>query len=408
MNTFDINKIRADFPVLSRQINNRPLVYFDNAATTQKPLEVIERVNRYYEWENANIHRGAHFLANEATGFYEAAREKVAESINAKFPHEIIFTKGTTDSINLVAFSFSERYLNENDEVLISAMEHHANIVPWQMACERKKARLKVLPMDKNGVLELEKLPELLTEKTKIVAITHISNVLGTVNPVKEIIEAAHQRNIPVLVDGAQSFPHQKIDVQELDCDFFCFSGHKTYAPMGIGVLYGKELLLNEIPPYQGGGEMIKKVTFEKTVYNELPFKFEAGTPDVGGVLGLHAAIDYMESIGLEQIEKRERHLLSYATQALEQLDYIEFIGKSPEKSGLISFVMKNIHPYDAGTILDQLGFAVRTGHLCAEPILDFFGINSVIRASFAFYNTEEEIDSFVEALERVRKMLVA
>lgn len=408
MNTFDINKIRADFPVLSRQINNRPLVYFDNAATTQKPLEVIERVNRYYEWENANIHRGAHFLANEATGFYEAAREKVAESINAKFPHEIIFTKGTTDSINLVAFSFSERYLNENDEILISAMEHHANIVPWQMACERKKARLKVLPMDKNGVLELEKLPELLTEKTKIVAITHISNVLGTVNPVKEIIEAAHQRNIPVLVDGAQSFPHQKIDVQELDCDFFCFSGHKTYAPMGIGVLYGKELLLNEIPPYQGGGEMIKKVTFEKTVYNELPFKFEAGTPDVGGVLGLHAAIDYMESIGLEQIEKRERHLLSYATQALEQLDYIEFIGKSPEKSGLISFVMKNIHPYDAGTILDQLGFAVRTGHLCAEPILDFFGINSVIRASFAFYNTEEEIDSFVEALERVRKMLVA
>ncbi|MDR0364432.1 MAG: cysteine desulfurase [Bacteroidales bacterium] len=407
MKDFDISKIRSDFPILSRQVHNRPIVYFDNAATTQKPIDIIERVNRYYEWENANIHRGAHFLANEATEFYEAGRSKVAEFINAKHAREIIFTRGTTESINLVAFSFSERYLLEGDEVVITAMEHHANIVPWQMACERKKAKLKVLPMDKNGILEIEKLPELLTERTKIVAVTHISNVLGTINPIKNIIETAHQQNIPVLIDGAQSVPHQKVDVQALDCDFFCFSGHKMYAPMGIGVLYGKEHYLNEIPPYQGGGEMIRKVTFEKTTYNDLPFKFEAGTPDVGGVLALHAAIDYMENIGLEQIAKTEHDLLKHATEKLQQLDYIEIIGNAPDKSGLISFLMKDIHPYDAGTILDQLGFAVRTGHHCAEPIMDFFNITSTIRISFSFYNTTKEIDNFIVALERVRTMLL-
>ena len=398
--------LRSDFPVLSRQVHGKPLIYFDSAATTQKPRVVIEREKQYYEQENANIHRAAHFLANEATAFYEEGRKCVAKFINARHPHEVIFTRGTTESINLIAFAFAERFLRKNDEVVISTMEHHANIVPWQMACERKKAHLKVIPMNEKGELQLETLPELLNQKTKIVAITHVSNVLGTVNPVKEIIEKAHLRNIPVLVDGAQAVPHQKVDVQEMDCDFYCFSGHKMYAPMGIGVLYGKEQWLNEIPPYQGGGEMIKKVSFAKTTYNELPYKFEAGTPNVPGVLGLHTTIDYMENIGLENIAKYEKYLCEYAEKQLLALDGIKLIGTAQHKTGVVSFVMDGVHPYDAGTILDHLGIAVRTGHHCAEPVVDFFGLISIIRASFAFYNTKEEIDAFVDALKKVKNML--
>jgi len=403
---FTDNNCRSDFPVLSRKVHGKPLIYFDSAATTQKPRVVIEREKQYYEQENANIHRAAHFLANEATAFYEEGRKRVADFINAQHPHEIIFTRGTTESINLIAFSFAERFLRKNDEVVISAMEHHANIVPWQMACERKKAHLKVIPMDEKGELQLETLPELLNQKTKIVAITHVSNVLGTVNPVKEIIEKAHLRNIPVLVDGAQAVPHQKVDVQEMDCDFYCFSGHKMYAPMGIGVLYGKEQWLNEIPPYQGGGEMIKKVSFAKTTYNELPYKFEAGTPNVPGVLGLHTAIDYMENIGLDNIAQYEKYLCEYAEKQLLALGFVKLIGTAQHKTGVVSFVMDGVHPYDAGTILDHLGVAVRTGHHCAEPVADFFGLTSIIRASFAFYNTKEEIDAFVNALKKVKNML--
>jgi len=398
--------LRSDFPVLSRQVHGKPLIYFDSAATTQKPRVVIEREKQYYEQENANIHRAAHFLANEATAFYEEGRKRIADFINARHPHEVIFTRGTTESINLIAFSFAERFLRKNDEVVISAMEHHANIVPWQMACERKKAHLKVIPMNEKGELLLETLPELLNQKTKIVAITHVSNVLGSVNPVKEIIEKAHLRNIPVLVDGAQAVPHQKVDVQEMDCDFYCFSGHKMYAPMGIGVLYGKEQWLNEIPPYQGGGEMIKKVSFAKTTYNELPYKFEAGTPNVPGVLGLHAAIDYMENIGLDNIAKYEKELCDYAEKQLLALGFVKLIGTARHKTGVVSFVMDGVHPYDAGTILDHLGVAVRTGHHCAEPVADFFGLTSIIRASFAFYNTKEEIDNFIAALKKVKQML--
>ena len=401
-----LEQIRSDFPVLSREVYGKPLIYFDNAATTQKPQAVIEREKQYYEQENANIHRAAHFLANEATTFYEDGRKRIAEFINAKHPHEIIFTRGTTESINLIAFSFAERFLRKNDEVVISAMEHHANIVPWQMACERKKAHLKVIPMNKNGELQLETLPELFNQKTKIVAITHVSNVLGTVNPVKEIIEKAHLRNIPVLIDGAQSAPHQKIDVQELDCDFFCFSGHKMYAPMGIGVLYGKERLLNEMPPYQGGGEMIQKVTFAKTTYNELPYKFEAGTPNVPGVLGLHAAVDYLKNIGFHNIAQYEKELCNYAEKQLLALGFIKLIGTAQHKTGVVSFIMDGVHPYDAGTILDRMGVAIRTGHHCAEPVVDFFGLTSVIRASFAFYNTKKEIDIFISALQKVKQMM--
>lgn len=406
MNNFDVNKIRADFPILSREIHNRPFIYFDNAATTQKPQAVIDRVSRYYELENANIHRGAHFLANEATGYYEAARQRIADFINAKYSHEVIFTKGTTESINLVAFSFCERFLNEGDEIIISSMEHHANIVPWQMACERKKAHLKVLPMGEDGVLLIDRLQGLLTERTRIIALSHISNVLGTINPIKRIIDIAHRENIPVLVDAAQSVPHQKIDVQELGCDFLCFSGHKMYAPMGIGVLYAKEHFLNEMPPYQGGGEMISKVTFSKTTYNDLPFKFEAGTPDVGGALGLHAAIDYLEKVGFDKIQTQETLLLNYATQKLQDFGDVRIIGTAKDKSGLISFLLRDIHPYDAGTLLDQLGIAIRTGHHCADPIMDFFDVTGTMRISFSFYNTMEEIDSFINALGKVREIL--
>jgi cysteine desulfurase / selenocysteine lyase len=404
--TFDINKIRGDFPALHQLVYKRSLVYLDNAATTQKPKVVVDTLLDYYNRQNSNIHRGVHYLSQQATVAYEDARYEVQKFINAAYSHEIIFTHGTTESINLVASSFSKKFLNQGDEIIISAMEHHSNIVPWQLACEEKQAALKVIPFNDAGELDIDVFETLLTDKTKLVAVTHISNALGTVNPIKEIIEIAHKRNIPVLIDGAQAVPHMKIDVQQLDCDFYCFSGHKMYAPMGVGVLYGKENWLNELPPYQGGGEMIKDVTFEKTTYNELPFKFEAGTPNVGDVLGLAAAIKYLNALGLENIHTYEASLMDYATAKLLEIDGLRIIGTAREKAGVISFLVGSIHPYDMGTILDKLGIAVRTGHHCAQPIMDIYGIAGIVRASFAMYNTMEEIDVLIEGVKKAKLML--
>lgn len=403
--SIDTNLLRKEFPVLDQEINKHKLVYFDNAATTQKPLQVIERINKYYSLENSNIHRGAHYLSQKATEAYENARKNIQSFLNAQNSNEIIFTRGTTEAVNLVASSFSKTFLGPDDEVIISAMEHHSNIVPWQMACENSGAILKVIPMNNDGELLIDEFKKLLSDKTKIIAITHVSNSLGTVNPVKEIISLAHERNIPVLIDGAQSAPHTKVDVQDLDCDFFCMSGHKMYGPMGVGVLYGKESWLDKMQPYQGGGEMIKEVTFEKTIYNELPFKFEAGTPNVAGVLGLDAAVDFINNTGIDKIAAHENYLLNYAIEKLSKLDELRFIGQSEVRASLISFVFNDIHPYDAGTILDKLGIAIRTGHHCAQPVMDFFNIPGTIRASFAVYNTTEEIDVFISALKRVRDM---
>ena len=403
--SIDTNLLRKEFPVLDQEINKHKLVYFDNAATTQKPLQVIERINKYYSLENSNIHRGAHYLSQKATEAYENARKNIQSFLNAQNSNEIIFTRGTTEAVNLVASSFSKTFLGQDDEVVISAMEHHSNIVPWQMACENSGAILKVIPMNYDGELLIDDFKKLLSDKTKIIAITHVSNSLGTVNPVKEIIALAHERNIPVLIDGAQSAPHTKVDVQDLDCDFFCMSGHKMYGPMGVGVLYGKESWLDKMQPYQGGGEMIKEVTFEKTTYNELPFKFEAGTPNVAGVLGLDAAVDFINNTGIDKIAAHENYLLNYAIEKLSKLDELRFIGQSEIRASLISFVFNDIHPYDAGTILDKLGIAIRTGHHCAQPVMDFFNIPGTIRASFAVYNSTEEIDVFISALKRVRDM---
>lgn len=397
---------RTDFKILNQKVHGKPLIYFDNAATTQKPQIVIDAITNYYETINSNIHRGVHSLSQLATDQFELSRKKVQAYINAKHHHEVIFTRGTTESINLIASSFGEVFLNEEDEVLVSEMEHHANIVPWQMICEKNGAKLKVIPFDYNGVLQVELLDQLITSKTKIIAITHISNVLGTINPIKMIIEKAHSKGIPVMVDGAQAVSHAKVDVQELDCDFYCFSGHKMYAPMGIGVMYGKEEWLNKIPPYQGGGEMISQVTFEKTTFNELPFKFEAGTPGVGDVIGLMKAIDYIENIGLEKIASYENELLDYAMNQLNEIPDIHFYGLSPEKVAVISFNIGTIHPYDVGVILDHLGIAVRTGHHCAQPIMQKFGIPGTIRASFALYNTKEEIDTFIKGVKQAQNML--
>ncbi|MDD5464713.1 MAG: cysteine desulfurase, partial [Candidatus Moranbacteria bacterium] len=374
--------------------------------TTQKPECVIETLKNYYEKQNSNIHRGVHYLSQQATTAYENARKTVQKFINAERSQEIIFTRGTTESINLVASSFAKKFLNAGDEVLISAMEHHSNIVPWQIACEEKNAKLKVIPFDENGELMMDAFENLLTEKVKIIAVTHISNALGTVNPVKEIIRQAHNKDIPVLVDGAQALPHMKIDVQELDCDFYCFSGHKVYAPMGVGVLYGKEKWLEELPPYQGGGEMIKEVTFEKTTYNELPFKFEAGTPNVGDGLGLETALNYLTDLGLENIFKYEDELLAYANKKLAEIEGLRFIGNAKEKKGVASFIAGKIHPYDMGTILDKLGIAVRTGHHCAQPVMDHFKIPGTVRASFALYNTKEEVDVLIEGIKKTKVML--
>jgi len=397
---------RDDFPILNRTINNHRLVYFDNAATTQKPQAVIDALSFYYTHFNSNIHRGVHGLSQEATALFEEAREHIRKYINAASNQEIIFTRGTTESINLVAASFGKRFINENDEVIISEMEHHSNIVPWQLVCEEKKAKLKVLPINDMGELCMDLFDELLSEKTKIVAITHTSNTLGTINPLSVIIDKAHQKNIPVLIDGAQAMSHEKIDVQALDCDFFAFSGHKMYAPMGIGVLYGKEKWLNAMPPYQGGGEMVHQVSFAKTSYNELPYKFEAGTPSVGDVAGLKAAIEYIENVGIGKISAYQHELHHYAHHKLVQMGDIDFYGVSPHKSAIISFNLKNIHPFDVGAILDQLGIAVRTGHHCTQPIMTKFGIAGTVRASFAFYNTFEEIDLFVEAVKKAKQML--
>jgi len=403
----DIAKVRADFPLLDTKVYGKNLVYLDNGATTQKPLSVLSAVEEYYTEYNSNVHRGVHLLSQKATSAYEESRKKVAAYINAAHSYEVIFTKGTTDAINLVASSFGRKYLNAGDSILISAMEHHSNIVPWQMICEERGATLKIIPMDKNGVLQLDLLPSLLDDKVKLVSFTYVSNSLGTINPVKEIIRQAHEKNIPVMIDAAQAIQHIPVDVQALDVDFIAFSGHKIYAPMGIGVLYGKEKWLNDMPPYQGGGDMIKTVTFEKTVYNELPYKFEAGTPDVSGAIGLGAAIDYVNSIGLDAIQVAEHELLSYGLKKLAEIEGIHFIGNAADRSGVISFLLEGIHPYDLGELLDKQGIAIRTGHHCTEPVMDFFGIPGTCRASFAFYNTKEEIDLLVAGIKRAAAILI-
>ena len=398
---------RADFPILNELVYGKPLVYLDNAATTQKPQVVIDALNDYYLHINSNIHRGVHCLSQQATNEFERAREIVRQYIHAATTQEVIFTRGATESINLVAASFGRTYLQPGDEVIVSEMEHHSNIVPWQLACEAHGAKLKVLPFNAQGELIISELEALITERTKIVAVAHVSNSLGTVNPIAEIIRIAHQHDVPVLIDGAQAVAHCPVDVQALDCDFYCFSGHKMYAPMGIGVMYGKTQWLNEMQPYQGGGEMIKDVTFEKTTYNELPFKFEAGTPSVGDVIGLRTAIEYIQSIGLEKIAAYEQELLTYTTEKLSKIDGMRFIGEAAQKTGVISFLVGNIHPYDMGVLLDHQGIAVRTGHHCTQPIMTHFGIPGTVRASFALYNTFEEADKLVEAVVKAKNMLM-
>ena len=402
---FDIQKIRADFPILSQTVNGKPLVYFDNGATSQKPQVVIDAIATYYQEINANIHRGVHTLSQLATNAYEESRLKIQNHINAQFAHEVLFTSGTTHSVNLVANGFAS-ILKAGDEVLVSALEHHSNIVPWQMLCERTGAVLKVIPMNEKGELVMEKFDQLLSDKTKIVTVNHISNALGTINPIKYMIDKAHQFGAAVFIDGAQAVPHLKPNVQELDCDFYAFSGHKLCGPTGTGILYGKEAWLNKLPPYQGGGEMIKEVTFEKTTYAELPHKFEAGTPNIAGGIVLGTAVDYMNSVGFDNIQKQELELLTYATEQLLAIEGLKIYGTAEAKTSVISFNIDGIHPYDIGTIVDKLGIAVRTGHHCAQPIMQFFEIPGTIRASFSFYNTKEEIDIFVSAINRAIIML--
>ncbi len=402
---FDIQKVRADFPILSQQINGKPLVYFDNGATSQKPQIVIDAISKYYQTINANIHRGVHTLSQLATDAYEASRKKVQNHINAKLLHEVIFTSGTTHGINIIASGFA-CIVKPGDEVVVSGLEHHSNIVPWQMLCERTGAILKVIPIDQNGELLLAEFDQLLSEKTKIVAVNHISNALGVINPIAYIIEKAHQVGAAVLIDGAQAVPHLKPDVQQLDCDFYVFSGHKMCGPTGVGILYGKEAWLNKLPPYQGGGEMIKEVTFAKTTYADLPHKFEAGTPNIEAGIVLGTAIDYLNSVGFENIARQEKELLDYATGQLSEIDGLKIFGNTKQKTSVISFNIDGIHPYDIGTIVDKQGIAVRTGHHCAQPIMEFFCIPGTVRASFAFYNTKEEIDAMVAAVKKAKQML--
>ena len=406
MTEYDIHSIRNDFPILRSLVNGKPLVYLDNGASSQKPQSVIDAIDHYYTSQNSNIHRGVHHLSQIATDAYEVTRRKLRAFINAAHEHEVIITKGTTDSINLVASSYGNSFINEGDEVIISEMEHHSNIVPWQMICETKGAVLKVVPINDAGELDMDAYRDMLNERVKIVSVTYISNTLGTVNPVKEIIDLAHQYQIPVLLDAAQAIHHTIIDVQELDVDFLAFSGHKMYGPTGVGVLYGKEELLNKMPPYQGGGDMIKDVTFEKTTYNELPFKFEAGTPNIEAGITLAFAIDYINSIGLEKIAQYEHELLEYATSRLEAIDGLKIIGTAKNKSGVISFIVEDIHPYDIGVILDKLGIAVRTGHHCTQPLMARYNIPGTVRASFGLYNTKEEIDVLVAGVKRAVTML--
>jgi cysteine desulfurase/selenocysteine lyase len=399
--------LRNDFPTLKRKVNGKDLVYFDNGATAQTPSSVIDRVRDYYENENSNIHRGVHTLSQEATSAYEDARKKIKQYINASLEEEVLFTKGTTDGINLVANGFSRGILQEGDEIVISCMEHHSNIVPWQMACDYNGAVLKVIPINDKGELLLEEFKDLLSDKTKLVAITHISNTLGTINPVKELVDASHALGIPVLLDGAQSIQHMKVDVQELDCEFYAFSGHKMFGPTGIGILFGKKEWLEKLPPYQGGGDMIKTVSFEKTTYNDLPHRFEAGTPNIAGGIGLGSAVDYLNELDWESIKVHEDELLEYATEKILEIEGIRIIGTAKQKVGILSFVHETAHHYDIGTILDQLGVAIRTGHHCTEPLMKRYSVTGTARVSFAFYNTKEEVDIFIAALKRALNMLI-
>lgn len=405
MNMIDVEKIRKDFPILGREVYGKPLVYLDNAATTQKPQCVIDSISEAYCNVNANVHRGIHFLSQQATDMMEAARDKVRGFIGAGSTEEIIFTRGTTESINLLASSFAQAFLKEGDEVIISGMEHHSNIVPWQIQAGRYGFKIKTIPVTDRGELDMDAFRALFNQRTKLVSITHVSNVLGSVNPVSEIIGIAHSHGVPVAVDGAQSVPHISVNVQELGTDFYAFSGHKIYGPTGIGVLYGRKELLEQMPPYQGGGEMIKRVTFDKTTYNELPYKFEAGTPDYVGSIALASALDYVQAIGMDEIARYETDLCTYAVERLGEIPGIRFIGNPEHRSGVVSFLVGSIHPSDMGTLLDRLGIAVRTGHHCAEPLMDRFGIPGTVRASFSFYNTRAEIDTLIAGIERVRGM---
>jgi cysteine desulfurase / selenocysteine lyase len=403
---YDLQKIRPEFPILRQRVNNRPLVYLDNAATTQKPRVVIDAITRYYESGNANIHRGVHYLSQHATQEYEASRETVRRFLNAGDASEIVFVRGATEGINLVAQTLGRTHVRAGDEVLITAMEHHSNIVPWQILCGEKGARLRVAPINDAGELILDEFTHLLGPRTKIVAVPHVSNALGTINPLHRMVELAHGHNAAVVVDGAQAVPHLPVNVRGLDCDFYVFSGHKVYGPTGIGVLYGKAALLDAMPPYQSGGDMIRSVTFEKTTYNKIPYKFEAGTPDISGVIGLGAAINYVNEVGLDRIEIHEQDLLGYATESLSAIPGVRLIGTAKEKASVLSFVMDGIHPHDIGTILDEEGIAIRTGHHCAQPVMDRFGVPATARASLGLYNTREEIDSLVKGIERVREVL--
>ena len=402
---FDINQIRNDFPILGRKVYDRPLVYLDNAATTQKPRSVVEAITEEYYNVNANVHRGVHYLSQQATDLHEGAREKVRQFINARATSEIIFTRGTTESLNLVASSFCDEFMQEGDEVIVSVMEHHSNIVPWQLQAAKRGISIRVIPMTDEGELKMDEYEKLFTERTKIVSVTHVSNVLGTVNPVEEIVRIAHEHGVPVMVDGAQSAPHFAVDVQAMDCDFFAFSGHKMYGPTGVGVLYGKEDWLDRLPPYQGGGEMIESVSFEKTVFERLPFKFEAGTPDYVATHGLAKAIDYITALGMDNIQKHEQELTRYAMRRLAEVEGLRVFGTSERKDAVVSFLVGDIHHLDMGTLLDRLGIAVRTGHHCAQPLMLRLGIQGTVRASFALYNTKEEIDTLVDGIKRVSKM---
>jgi cysteine desulfurase / selenocysteine lyase len=402
---FDVRKVRTDFPILSREIHGRPLVYLDNAATTQKPQAVIDAMSHYYASDNANIHRGVHLLSESATEAYEAARRTVQHFLHAEDRSEIIFVRGTTEAINLVAQTYGRAHVGAGDEIVISAMEHHSNIVPWQMLCEEKGARLRIAPINDDGELLLDEFEALMSSKTRLVAVTHVSNALGTVNPIRRVVEIAHRWGVPVLVDGAQAVPHEPVDVRALDCDFYAFSGHKIYGPTGIGVLYGKRQLLDAMPPYQGGGDMIRSVTFEKTLYNQLPYKFEAGTPHIAGAIGLGVALDYLTGMEIEEVRAHERRLLAYGTAALSSVPGLRLIGTAKEKVGVLSFVMENIHPHDIGTILDRQGIAIRTGHHCAQPLMQRFGIPATARASLAAYNTAAEIDALVAGIHKLKEV---
>jgi cysteine desulfurase / selenocysteine lyase len=403
--SYDADRIRSDFPIFDKPVHGKTLVYLDNAATTQKPRIVLDAMQRFYTQECSNIHRGLHYLSEQATESFESAREKVRRFIHAASIREIVFVRGTTEAINLVAQTYGRLHVARDDEILITAIEHHSNIVPWQLLCEEKGARLKVVPMNSKGELVLERYERMLNSRTRLVAMTHVSNALGTLNPIRSMIRRAHERNVPVLVDGAQAVPHMPIDVRELDCDFYAFSGHKLYGPTGIGILYGKENLLEAMPPYQGGGDMIRSVTFEKTLFNELPYKFEAGTPHVAGGVGLGAALDYLDSLGLDNISAHERELIAFASEALQTVDGLQIIGTADIKAGVLSFVLEGIHPHDIGAILDLEGIAIRAGHHCAQPVMAFFGVPATVRASLGLYNTREDIEALVRGLRKVKEV---